>query len=365
ALDELNFYRKLLQMDPLTTLDEPSADLSIVKPAPFLGSITRSAAFETMPPEILDHIAQFVDSDSILPLCHALPYYKYISAAMFDFKIRFEDEMYKPSKLWPDMHFPGSYIRATYSGRTKFPVQHMHAAGVYARIVSKHGGIVHVPCSKNVVTYMGALPDVVSVHPGNHVYSIGWRELLRGLSDARKQIRTCTVEVDSADGFWGEAAFYLSRLSIQSLVWRDEDRLPTQVQEALPHISGLSYLEMYVPDDIDENSLSHCSDLKEISFSALLNLEHATGQVESILRRIRGSPIQKVWCDTISSEGDRFDLEVLETITSDFLKRGWHMETHDEKVCFVRGEEFMSDESDTENDESDSEQDESDGDYNE
>ncbi|KAJ3225758.1 hypothetical protein HDU78_010569 [Chytriomyces hyalinus] len=106
ALDELNFYRKLLQMDPLAGLDEPSADLAIVKPAPFLGSITRSAAFETMPPEILNRIVQFVDSESILPLCHSIPYYKYISTAMFDFAHRFPFEAYKPSKLWPEMHLP-------------------------------------------------------------------------------------------------------------------------------------------------------------------------------------------------------------------------------------------------------------------
>ncbi|KAJ3381184.1 hypothetical protein HDU80_001901, partial [Chytriomyces hyalinus] len=363
ALDELNFYRKLLQMDPLTTLDEPSSDLAIVKPAPFLRSTTRSAAFETMPPEILDRIAQFVDGESILPLCHSLPYYKYISAAMFDFKIRFVNEMYKPSKLWPDMDFPG-----TYSDITEFPIKHMHAAGVYARIVSKHGGMVHVPVCKNVVNYIGALPDVLSVHPGLHFSSSGWVALLRGLANAKKRIRTCTVEVDSSHGlFWGsEIGFSLKRLSIQSLVWRDEVCLPVEVQQALPAISGLSYLEMYEPTDINENILSRCSDLKEISFIGLPGLEHSADQVEAILRRIRGSPVQKVWCDMISPKGDRFDSEELETITSGFLRRGWHKETHgDEKVCFVRGEEVMSDESDTENDESDVEYDESDSDYNE
>ncbi|KAJ3232241.1 hypothetical protein HDU77_000895, partial [Chytriomyces hyalinus] len=251
-------------MDPLTTLDEPSTGLAIVKPAPFLESITRSAAFETMPPEILDHIAQFVDGKSILPLCHSLPYYKYISAAMFEFAHRFPFEDYTPSRLWPDMHFPG-----TDSEITEFPIQHMHAAAVYACIVSKHGGIVQVPCSKNVVNYMGALPDVVSVHPGLHFSSSGWVELLRGLADAKKRIRTCTVEIDSENVLWGEIASSLKRLSIQSLVWEHHDRFPVEVQEALPDISGLSYLEMYEPTDINENILSQCSDLKEISFFGL------------------------------------------------------------------------------------------------
>ncbi|KAJ3231974.1 hypothetical protein HDU78_007421 [Chytriomyces hyalinus] len=153
ALDELNFYRKLLQMDPLTSMDafELSSEIAVDEHALCPGSITRPAAFETMPPEILDRIAQFVDSDSILPLCHALPYYKYISTAMFNFAHRFPEEKYTPSKLWPDMHFPGSYIPGKYP---EFPIQHLHAVGTYARIISKNSGNVHVPCSQHVLNYL-------------------------------------------------------------------------------------------------------------------------------------------------------------------------------------------------------------------
>ncbi|KAJ3231574.1 hypothetical protein HDU77_001085, partial [Chytriomyces hyalinus] len=133
----------------------------------------------------------------------------------------------------------------------------MHAVGVYARIVSKHDGIVHVPGFKNVVNYLGTLPDVVSVHPGLRFSSSGWGELLHGLADAKKRIRTCTVEVDLECGvFWGKIVYYLKRLSIQSLVWRADDAFPVEVQEALPAISGLSFLEMHLPNYVNENILS-------------------------------------------------------------------------------------------------------------
>ncbi|KAJ3230223.1 hypothetical protein HDU77_001361, partial [Chytriomyces hyalinus] len=243
-----------------------------------------------MPPEILNRIAQFVDGRSILPLCHALPYYKYISAAMFEFVHRFPFEGYSPYGLWPDMRFP--MLRSTDSEITEFPIQHLHAAAVYIRIVSKHGGIVYVPCSKNIVNYMGAMPDVVSVFLGSDFSS--WGPLLRGLADVKTRIRTCTVEVASADVLWGEIASSLKRLSIQSLVWEGNNRFPVEVLEVLPDISGLSYLELCNPMDINENSLSRCSDLKEISFSGLLSFVDGANQVEDILRRIRGSPIQKV-----------------------------------------------------------------------
>ncbi|KAI8835378.1 hypothetical protein BJ741DRAFT_607795, partial [Chytriomyces cf. hyalinus JEL632] len=337
ALYELNFYRKLLQMDPLTRMDafESSKDLAIVKPVSCERSITRSVAFETMPPEILDRIAQFVDGKSILPLCHALPYYKYISAAMFDFKIRFVGEMYKPSKLWPDMHFP--MLGGTHSEITEFPIQHMHAAGVYARIVSKHGGNIHVPCSTNVVNYIGALPDVVSVHPGNDFSSSGWGDLLSGLADANKQIRSCIMDAGGGYDNWDEVGRQLTRLQIQTLIWRDEFFPLEVVQDALPFIKGLSYFATDVPGDCGENDfLSRCEDLKEIEFLRLLS-EEPVGQADCILQLTEGSRIQKVWCEKPRPNNYEEDSKTLEIITSEFLRHGWHKESNDadEKVCFV------------------------------
>ncbi|KAJ3381985.1 hypothetical protein HDU80_001656, partial [Chytriomyces hyalinus] len=113
-------------MDPSTSVD--ALETSNIKLTSCLGSITRSAAFETMPPEILVRIAQFVDSKSILPLCHSIPCYKYISAAMFDFAHRFPYKEYTLSKLWPDMYFPE--ILTFKTKWPDFPIEHMHAAGV-------------------------------------------------------------------------------------------------------------------------------------------------------------------------------------------------------------------------------------------
>ncbi|KAJ3218168.1 hypothetical protein HDU81_000665, partial [Chytriomyces hyalinus] len=151
-------------------------------------SATRSVAIETMPPDILDRLAKFVDGDSILPLCHAMPYYEYISTAMFDFAHRFPFENYAPFKLWPNMRLPMNpdeelEIR-------DFPTKHLHVAGVYSRIVSKHDGKVYVPCCKNIFNYLGALPDLVSVHCGDTASRDGWAKFLRGLADANKRIES-------------------------------------------------------------------------------------------------------------------------------------------------------------------------------
>ncbi|KAJ3231684.1 hypothetical protein HDU81_003572 [Chytriomyces hyalinus] len=307
-----------------------------VEPAPCQRSVTRSAALETLPPEVLDCIAQFVDADSIIPLCHSLPYYKYISTAMLDFAQRFPLEYYTPSELWQDLYLP--IIQNTTSKMTDFPIQHMHATGVYSRIVSKHGGNIHVPCSTNVLSYLGALPDVLSVHPGDNRTSSGWAEFLREVADANKQIRSCTLDADSAFNDWSDVAKQLTRLQIHSLIWKDEGNLAVEIQQAFPSISGLYHLEVQLPDDVSEDGiLSRCVDLKEISFTQLLH-DGSAGVVDDILRQIKGSRIQKVWCETPSPVSYRADMEALETISSQFLKHGWYKQNYDDedgKVGFV------------------------------
>ncbi|KAJ3406848.1 hypothetical protein HDU80_010245 [Chytriomyces hyalinus] len=307
-----------------------------VEATPRQRSITRTAALETMPPEVLDCIVQFVDAESIIPLCHSLPSCKYISTAMFDFAQRFPLEYYTPSELWPDMYLP--MIQNTHSKMTDFPIQHMHATQVYSRIIQKYGGNIHVPCSKNVLIYLNALPDVLSVHPGDNRSSSGWAEFLCGLADANKQIRSCRVDADSAYNNWSEVAKQLTRLQIHSLVWRDEGYLAVEIQDAFPSISGLYHVEVQVPEDITQNdTLSRCVNLKEISFMQLLH-NASTAVVEDILRRIKGSRIQKVWCESPSPASYRIDLEALETISSEFLKHGWYKQKHhadDDKVCFA------------------------------
>ncbi|KAJ3223987.1 hypothetical protein HDU78_011120, partial [Chytriomyces hyalinus] len=325
ALGELNFYRQLLQLDPLTSMDAFRS--SSIQPASCIGSFSRSAGLEMMPPEILDRIAQFVDSKSILPLCHSIPYYKYISTAMLDFAHRFPNERYTPSKLWPDMYFP--IVPTAKSKKTKFPIQHLHAAKVYSRIISKHCGNVHVPCSMNVLNYLDALPDVVSVCPGDDSSCSGWTKFLHGLANANKQIISCTVDVASNLHDWCEVAHQLKQLQVQALIWNDEDYFPTGIEEALPFISGLTYLEVQVPGDIpDGASLSRCLDLEEISI-ALLLYGDTEDLVERILEQIKGSHIRKVSCKippTTRYFKPTIVLDALETILSEFLEHGWHKE---------------------------------------
>ncbi|KAI8820344.1 hypothetical protein BJ741DRAFT_127318 [Chytriomyces cf. hyalinus JEL632] len=219
ALDELNIYCKLLQLGPLTSMVafESSAEHTNVETALCLESITRSAALEAMPPEILDRIVQFVGADWILPLCHSIPCYKYISTAMFDFAHRFPNEDYILDELWPNVFLPSR--QNSELELTDFQIQHIHAVGVYSGIISKHGGTVIVPCSKNILNSLGTFPGVLSVYPGDNHSSSGWAELLCALADANKRILSCTVDaVSGFSGTWAKVACQLTRMQIESLI---------------------------------------------------------------------------------------------------------------------------------------------------
>ncbi|KAJ3240614.1 hypothetical protein HDU77_011109 [Chytriomyces hyalinus] len=304
------------------------------------GSIARSAAaaaaFENMPPEILNRIVQFVDGESILPLCHALPYFKYISAAMLDFAHRFPNEYRRPSQLWPYMIIRKNQSNAT--NVTDFPIQHIHATRVYARIISMHGGHIFLPCIENVLNYLGAFPDTISVYADNDSSSEGCVEFLRQLADANKKIRFFVMGMTPLDEpEWDEVAHQLTRLSIKSIIWECGNCPPDEIWDALPFISGLSYLEMGLPHDTPEiTDLAGCLDLTEISFTEVVrNLKDGT--VENIMELIKGSRIQKVWCDVplrrVWKETYSEDFEIL---SREFLKYGWDKEMHDddERVCF-------------------------------
>ncbi|KAI9348669.1 hypothetical protein BDR26DRAFT_853688 [Obelidium mucronatum] len=79
ALDEINIYRKLLRLPPQSTLTSHNRTTPSGK----------RLSLQTMPTEILDRIASFVGSESIMQLCHSLPELKHISRTIHDVAMAF------------------------------------------------------------------------------------------------------------------------------------------------------------------------------------------------------------------------------------------------------------------------------------
>ncbi|KAI9331742.1 hypothetical protein BDR26DRAFT_869974, partial [Obelidium mucronatum] len=101
TLDEINIYRKLLRLPPKTGLAS-SSPLSQSQ----IARRSNALSLQIVPPEVLDRIVCFIDSETILPFCHAIPSYKHISKAIYDVGTAFPGYYDGPTLLWPNFEFP-------------------------------------------------------------------------------------------------------------------------------------------------------------------------------------------------------------------------------------------------------------------
>ncbi|KAI8830470.1 hypothetical protein BJ741DRAFT_619572 [Chytriomyces cf. hyalinus JEL632] len=164
----MNRYRKLLGMDPRPNI----AAFETKAPYNSMSVQTSRVSLGSMPIEILDMILCYVDTHSILKLCHALPYYKHISHAMHSVARLFPTHFFSPLKLWPDFELPlaghepgqvhwydGAFIM------TEIPSSALDAIRVYGQIVCKYVGTVSVLLVSDVVinNVLGALPTDITL----------------------------------------------------------------------------------------------------------------------------------------------------------------------------------------------------------
>ncbi|KAI8822812.1 hypothetical protein BJ741DRAFT_635166 [Chytriomyces cf. hyalinus JEL632] len=177
VLDEINFYRKLLQMSELPrseafsefqSNDQVSHTSTHLSLTPAASATTK---LESMPNEILDRIAALMDDKTIWQPSHAIRYYKYISTAMFGVMQLDEKGLRRPSGLWPALKWHNIGIRTPRPRKdgepiSLFPLSHLHAVGTYSRILSKHGGYAEVQTWEGMETVVGALPEMLELTDG-------------------------------------------------------------------------------------------------------------------------------------------------------------------------------------------------------
>ncbi|KAJ3233128.1 hypothetical protein HDU81_002484 [Chytriomyces hyalinus] len=128
ALDEINYYRRLLQLSPLPRIEAFSAsqsgdqatERSSSTSLSFTPTVSAAATLESMPREILDRIAAFMNGRTIWRLSHAVPYYKYISSAMLDV-MKCTNGPRQAQRLWPVLEW-----HVGRPGRSAFPISHIH-----------------------------------------------------------------------------------------------------------------------------------------------------------------------------------------------------------------------------------------------
>ncbi|ORY36554.1 hypothetical protein BCR33DRAFT_855275 [Rhizoclosmatium globosum] len=112
ALSDINTLRYLLHGPPITKIQDALLPTPTTPTPSRYGThrplhILSGLSLESLPEVILDRIASFVDADSIISLCHAVPYYKYISKSICDLGLAtIDDEELYVESLWPTFEFP-------------------------------------------------------------------------------------------------------------------------------------------------------------------------------------------------------------------------------------------------------------------
>ncbi|KAJ3378739.1 hypothetical protein HDU80_002708, partial [Chytriomyces hyalinus] len=226
---------------------------------------------ELMPPEILDRIVSFVRGDDILYWCHAVPYFKYISKAMYDFGYPIRTRYQRGTvqfNFWPCVNLRQPK-HTPYEAILPVPLSHLHALQTHSAILSKHGGYASIDDSTGI-TVLGALPDDVEVFVNHAKLFLGTDEFFGALYDAKKNIRElyfgieyfkrCGSDLASLD----MTAKWLAKLPIHGLRFWGDTSIPTQILGMLhlmPMLDSLHVPNLEVCKDI---SFSECKLLRKL-----------------------------------------------------------------------------------------------------
>ncbi|ORY53899.1 hypothetical protein BCR33DRAFT_711243, partial [Rhizoclosmatium globosum] len=273
ALADINTLRKLLHATPITKIQD--AVLPTPTTAPLRQSYGRKlnlalgVSLESLPEVILDRIVSFVDPDSIFRLCHAVPYYKYISKAMYD--IASEDAL-EVNSLWPTFEFPMN-LRSF----RKNPLHFLN----YTRILKRHGLSIslgvqdleylnevgpYLTPTVSVSCYTKSLLHVFTLLKSSGVKCVDFLHLMGAPRDATTTdwgILT-KLQINVIDFEMGDSALFMS---------------------GLKNIFGLNALHIDRASGTDFETLFDCSSLRSIQFNHL-SLESLPSIMQGIKKSI-------------------------------------------------------------------------------
>ncbi|KAJ3219230.1 hypothetical protein HDU81_000370, partial [Chytriomyces hyalinus] len=329
-LGEINFYRKLLRLDPMSLDDfsPPPSQLMTANSSIISNTMMPTARFESMPPEILDRIASFVDGDSIVQLCHSMPYFKYISKAMLDLANVFPEDFEQPEDLWPTFHMPSvvQIANLLWWEKLVIPTRHLYTLGMYSRAIAKHGSYASVHCAVGLDDVLGALPDTLHVSCPYETLD----KSLNILASAKKRILYLDILKGPADldqAAFNSAVTRMSNLPLNTLSLKGAT-LPTQLYETLPKIHGLFCLQLESFDQCAGRILSRCPNLTTVEFEHIERSPKLEEMVHEFVGAIRTSNIRKLtFVNALNSSGGSGGsgraMARIE-VTAMFAKRGWH-----------------------------------------
>ncbi|KAJ3296554.1 hypothetical protein HDU79_006391 [Rhizoclosmatium sp. JEL0117] len=165
ALEEINHFRKLLDMAPLQTIQVSSSSITT-----YTLKKRETVGLATLPPEILNHIVTLMDSKYIMPFCQAVPQLKHISQAIYDVGKAFKMKL---NMIWPEFWFPVEWIeddfyKSRFRPGNPIPISGKNLVSIskLTHLLSRYGGVAKVQMSTldYLEHVMPLLPNVVDVY---------------------------------------------------------------------------------------------------------------------------------------------------------------------------------------------------------
>ncbi|ORY53438.1 hypothetical protein BCR33DRAFT_801005 [Rhizoclosmatium globosum] len=253
VLEELNGCRRLLHLPSLTESNFAETPVSFV---------SRTPSLSTLPREILDRIVPYLGSNSIIPLCHALPQLKHLSTAIHDVRVAFK---LHTSDVWPDFYFPRSTeevsmqsleITATNTTQCQpldIPLRHAFKVFRLSSLLSKYGGSATIlpGTPQQLSNIVSLLPTTISIHSlsdvSEYIYPHRFDQFLNQLVTTKPRIKVFEFPTKfdgcMTDGIIiSEVVNALKQLQINELsfsAW-----IPRPIIRTLPQIRGLEALKM-------------------------------------------------------------------------------------------------------------------------
>ncbi|KAJ3398001.1 hypothetical protein HDU80_009385 [Chytriomyces hyalinus] len=338
-LAEVNSLRKLLQMPPFESvyssfLSSPvtTAASSSIDAVPSEPDIPATPMLESMPPEILNQIASFVSSNDIIQLCHAVPYYKYISKAMYNVACAYSKKnTSKPAQLWPHIDVRREDKRLT------SPLTH-HLLGGYSRILSRHGGSAGIDESHGTEGILRVLPEriVMSLNRPRHLHHT--EEFFAAVFTAKKTI----VQLSFGDEYFKPekpdpaslklATKWLLKLPIYELRFLSYSADPTAIIGMLHLVPMLGSLHLRHLKDCAGVALSECKSLRHLTLTRLFEGEESPQSlVQQLVDVLKGTKIQQVRVTVPDYWQNYMRRDLANLVAALFLEHGWHgqLECHE------------------------------------
>ncbi|KAJ3023589.1 UNVERIFIED_CONTAM: hypothetical protein HDU68_008547 [Siphonaria sp. JEL0065] len=276
AMEEINGYRRLLYLEPLENADVFADPEEPVIPATV---IKREVKITSLPRELLDKILPYLDSESIMPLCHSIRHFKPISEAIHDIQVAFKTDV---TDIWPEFYFPRVVNMEPHQSKASAPLEiipkHLFKVFRISNLLTKYGGSATIlPGSQEYISNISTLlPSRINIHSptdaAEYTYEGRFDLFMKSLTTIKPKPLINLFEFPTKfDGItmngliMASVTDSLSQLRVREMSFSSV--IPPAVARTLPRVQGLTIIRVEdAGADFPSALIKTCLELRKLEF---------------------------------------------------------------------------------------------------